>query len=64
MDRTRNKPTQKGLVFINARVLTLEGDDPLAEVVVTDGEKLLYVGRQDGIDRRLFDGREVIDLKG
>ena len=66
MEKMNNMPTlrRKGLVLINARVLTLEEADPLAEVVVTDGARLLYVGGQDDVDRRLFNDREVIDLGG
>jgi predicted amidohydrolase YtcJ len=55
---------RKGLVLVNARVLTLEEDSPVAEAVVTDGERLLYVGKRDSLTPELFNDREVIDLKG
>lgn len=55
---------KKGLVLINARVLTLEEDNPLAETVVTEGTKLLYVGKRSDIPQEAFTDREVIDLKG
>ncbi|HHT9152914.1 MAG TPA: amidohydrolase family protein, partial [Candidatus Hypogeohydataceae bacterium YC40] len=66
----RDAAAKKGLVFINARALTLEDSasgrfasgEP--EAVVTDGAKLLYVGKQNEIDQGLFNDREVIDLKG
>jgi predicted amidohydrolase YtcJ len=55
---------KRGLVFINARVLTMEERNPLAEAVVTDGPKLIYVGGREGLNRELFEDRGVIDLKG
>lgn len=62
--RSKATSRKKGLVFLNARVLTLEEANPRAEVVVTDGARLLYVGGQDDVDRGLFNDREVIDLGG
>ncbi|HLA38102.1 MAG TPA: amidohydrolase family protein, partial [Candidatus Brocadiales bacterium] len=66
MEKMNNMSTlrRKGLVLINARVLTLEEANPQAEAVVTDGAKLLYVGGQRDVDRGLFNDREVIDLGG
>ncbi len=55
---------KKGLVLTNAKVLTLEEANPFAEVVVTDGNTILYVGNQKGITPELLKDREVIDLKG
>ncbi|HHT9132986.1 MAG TPA: amidohydrolase family protein, partial [Candidatus Tripitaka californicus] len=62
--RSKATSRKKGLVFLNTRVSTLEEANSRAEVVVTDGAMLLYVGGQDDVDRGLFNDREVIDLGG
>ncbi|HHT9117943.1 MAG TPA: amidohydrolase, partial [Candidatus Hypogeohydataceae bacterium YC38] len=54
----------KGLVLSNARVLTMEKDSPLAETVVTLGDRIVYVGASEGVGEELVSGKEVIDLGG
>jgi predicted amidohydrolase YtcJ len=54
----------KCLVLSNGRVLTMEKDSPLAEALVTRGDKIVYVGALEGIGEELVSGKEVIDLGG
>lgn len=51
-------------VFTNARVYTVDEQQPWAEAVAVDGSEIVYVGDNDGA-RKLIDGdTEQIDLEG
>lgn len=53
-----------GIVLLNARVLTMDEARPTAEVVVTSGERIIYVGHRRGLDEGIVDGKKLIDLGG
>lgn len=53
-----------GIVFTNARVITMDKNLPLAEAVVTEGDRITYVGDRKGLGDELKHGKELIDLEG
>ncbi|OHB92279.1 MAG: hypothetical protein A3I59_03975 [Planctomycetes bacterium RIFCSPLOWO2_02_FULL_50_16] len=53
-----------GIVLTSARVLTMDRDLPLANTVVTEGDRITYVGGREGLDEGLIYGKELIDLEG
>jgi predicted amidohydrolase YtcJ len=52
------------LVFRNARVYTANDQSPRAEAVAVKGNKIVFVGRNDGVVRLVGPATRVIDLKG
>lgn len=53
------------LAVVNAKVLTIDSDNPLAEAVAARGEKIIAVGSSEEIRKFIEDGRtEVIDAGG
>ncbi|MGM0484615.1 MAG: amidohydrolase [Candidatus Krumholzibacteriota bacterium] len=53
------------LAVLNAKVLTIDSDNPLAEAVAARGEKIVAVGSNEEIRRFIEDGRTaVIDAGG
>ncbi len=52
------------LLFVNARVLTLEPQQPRAEAVAVRGETIVAVGSRDEATRLAGPGAEVIDCQG
>ena len=52
------------LVFKNARVYTANDQNPRAEAVAVKGNKIVFVGRNDGADRLVGPATKVVDLKG
>ncbi len=52
------------LVFKNARVYTGNAKSPRAEAVVIKGDKIVFVGRNDGAERLVGPATKVVDLKG
>ncbi|MFQ5957165.1 MAG: amidohydrolase, partial [Candidatus Brocadiales bacterium] len=56
--------SSSGIVLSNSRVLTMDGDLPLAEAVVTSGDRIAYVGDKNKLSEELTYGKELIDLEG
>lgn len=52
------------MVFTNASVLTMNDDNPMAEAVAVEGNKIIYVGDAAGTQALVGDGTEVFDLGG
>jgi len=52
------------LVFLNSSVWTVNPDQPWAEAVAVEGERILEVGVSKEIKRFIGEKTEVIDLKG
>lgn len=50
--------------FINGKVYTVNDKQPLAEAVVTDGNKIIFVGSDDEAQKFIDTSTEVIDLNG
>jgi len=50
--------------FINGKIYTVNEKQPYAEAVVTEGNKIIYVGSESGAQKFINSGAEVIDLKG
>jgi predicted amidohydrolase YtcJ len=56
--------TPVDLVFKNARVYTANDKSPRAEAVAVKGNKIVFVGKNDGADRLVGPATKVVDLKG
>ncbi|MFQ5862533.1 MAG: amidohydrolase [Candidatus Brocadiales bacterium] len=56
--------SNSGIVLLNARILTMDRDFPLAEAVVTPDDRITYVGDRKGLGEGLIYGKELIDLGG
>ncbi|MXN63866.1 amidohydrolase family protein [Stappia sp. GBMRC 2046] len=52
------------IVFTNAKVYTVNEDQPWAEAVAVAGNKIVYVGDAEGVKAYLGDDVEVYDLAG
>ncbi|HEV8599138.1 MAG TPA: amidohydrolase [Gemmatimonadales bacterium] len=52
------------LVFKNARVYTANDQSPRAEAVAISGDKIVFVGSNDGANRLVGPATRVLDLKG
>ncbi len=52
------------LVFINGKVITVDGSFSIAQAVAVEGDKILAVGSDEGIKTCIDAKSEVIDLKG
>lgn len=50
--------------FINGKVYTVNDKQPLAEAVVTEGNKIIFVGSDDEAQKFINTSTEVIDLNG
>ncbi|MGE5400008.1 MAG: amidohydrolase [Ignavibacteriales bacterium] len=50
--------------FINGKVYTVNPSQPLAEAVVTDGNRIIFAGTSHEAKKLLTPDAEVIDLKG
>ena len=50
--------------FINGKVYTVNEDQPLAQAVVVDGNKIVFVGANEDAKKLIDASTEVIDLKG
>jgi len=50
--------------FINGKVYTVNGNQPLAQAVVVDGNKIVFVGSDEDAKKLIDASTEVIDLKG
>ncbi len=51
-------------VFRNGRVLTVNAGDVIAEALAVKGNRIVYVGTNDGLDEYIDDKTEQIDLAG
>ena len=51
-------------VFTNASVLTMDEDNPRAEAVAVDGNKIIFVGSGADVKQHIGDDTEVFDLGG
>lgn len=56
------RPNRKA--FINAAVYTMNPQQPWAQAVVTDGNKIVYVGDMKNIRKAIDKNTKVFDLKG
>ncbi len=62
---TLNIPAQLNKkAFINGNIYTVNPEQPKAEAVVVDGEKIIYVGSTSEAKKLLNPNSEVVDLKG
>lgn len=52
------------VVFTNADVVTMDGNNPSANAVAVVGNEISYVGDRAGVEAFIGDGTEVIDLGG
>jgi hypothetical protein len=50
--------------LVNAKVYTMNTNEPWAEAVTVEGNKITYVGNADGLRQHIGLGTEVIDLEG
>ena len=50
--------------FINGRIYTVNEKQPYAEAVVTEGNKIVYVGSEQGAQKFISSDTDVIDLEG
>jgi predicted amidohydrolase YtcJ len=50
--------------FINGRIYTVNEKQPYAETVVTEGNKIEYVGSEQGAQKFISSDTEVVDLEG
>ena len=50
--------------FINGKIYTVNDKQPMAEAVVTEGNKILFVGSNEEAKKLVTNSTEVIDLKG
>jgi predicted amidohydrolase YtcJ len=55
---------QNKKAFINGKVYTVNEKQPLAEAVITQGNKILFVGSNEEANKKIDSSTEVIDLKG
>lgn len=51
-------------VFKNAKIYTMDENMPIAGAVVTDGDKILYAGTEEGAGKYSGSGAEIHDLGG
>ncbi|HSP87723.1 MAG TPA: amidohydrolase family protein, partial [Ignavibacteriaceae bacterium] len=56
--------SQNKKAFINGKIYTVNDKQPLAEVVVIEGNKIIFVGNKNESDKYLDSQTEIIDLKG
>ncbi|MCL1808225.1 MAG: amidohydrolase [Clostridiales bacterium] len=52
------------VAFVNGSVITVDENDTLAEAVAVKGNRILYVGSNDGLEGVTDDRTRFIDLKG
>ncbi|HEV8149930.1 MAG TPA: amidohydrolase [Gemmatimonadales bacterium] len=62
-------PAQQGsepadLIFRNGRIYTANEQSPRAEAIALKGDKIVYVGKNDGVSRLIGPQTRVVDLKG
>lgn len=50
--------------FINGKIYTVNDNQPLAEAVVVEGNKIIFVGSSSDAKKLIDNSTEVIDLKG
>ena len=50
--------------FINGKVYTVNKEQPLAEAVITQGNKIIFVGSNSDAKKIFDENTEIIDLKG
>lgn len=50
--------------FINGKIYTVNENQPFGEAVVTEGNKILFVGRNEEANQFITKGTKVTDLKG
>jgi predicted amidohydrolase YtcJ len=50
--------------FINGKIYTVNEKQPYAEAVVTEANKIIYVGSESGAQKFINSDTEIIDLKG
>ncbi|MHA2428227.1 MAG: amidohydrolase, partial [Candidatus Hermodarchaeia archaeon] len=55
---------KQDLIIINARVLTMDPNNPTAKAIVTKGNKIVYVGKNSGAKSLGIENARVIDAKG
>jgi len=58
-----NGQTQK-IAFINGKIYTLDNKNPLAESVITEGNKIIFVGSNEEAKKIIDINTKIIDLKG
>jgi predicted amidohydrolase YtcJ len=56
--------TQADIILVNARVLTLDDDNPRAEAVALAGGRILAVGSRAEIEALKGEGTQMIDARG
>ena len=54
----------KQTAFINGKIYTVNEKQPYAEAVVIEGNKIIYVGSDNGAQKFINSGAKVIDLGG
>lgn len=50
--------------FINGKIYTVNEKQPLAEAVITEGNKILFVGSNDEAKKYISSTTKIVDLKG
>lgn len=53
-----------GKAFINGKIYTVNQDQPLADTVVTSGNKIHFVGKKEDARQLIHATTEIIDLDG
>ena len=59
-----SQPTAFDLLIKNGNVYTVNQDQPLASTVGVIGDEIAYVGDGSGIENRVLENTEVLDLQG
>ncbi len=55
---------QADLVFRNGVIWTVDADNPRAQAIATQGERIIYVGSDNNVSNYISKDTQVIDLKG
>jgi predicted amidohydrolase YtcJ len=55
---------QQKKAFINGNIFTVKDKQPNAEAVLTEGDRIVFVGSNDEVRKRIDSSTEVIDLGG
>lgn len=57
-------PQSNKKAFINGKIYTVNNKQPLAEAVLIEGNKIIFVGSNEEAEKLIEESAEVIDLKG
>lgn len=61
---TQESGDAASMVFVNGGVYTLDDERPWVEAVAISGDRIMYVGSNDGVQKYIADDTEIVDLQG